>query len=98
MHAIPLPGHNHTAQQTISMPHDTRFYSSDVLTINPYHSEDSQIGTWLYVVRMQYYSCIVYLVSPGPWAGVSFFIVLSYRCRLPFYRYRYRHTQIASVR
>ena len=39
--------------------------------------------------------CVVLFVavSPIPVGGVRPFIVLSYRCRLSFYRYRYRNTE-----
>ena len=58
----------------------------DVLTIYPYHAVNS-IDTWYLVCNMM---LVLYLVSPGPLASVSF-IVLSYR-------YRYQYTEIVSIR
>ena len=63
----------------------------DVLTIYPYHSVNS-IDTWYLVCNMM---LVLYLVSPGPLASVSFYrFVVS----LSFYRYLYRYTEIVSVR
>ena len=63
----------------------------DVFTTYPYHSVDS-IDTWYLVWNMM---LVLHLVSPGPLASVSFYRFI---VSLSFYRYRYRYTEIVSVR
>ena len=64
----------------------------DVLTVYPYHSVNS-LHTWYLVWNM---IPVLYLVSPGPLASVYLFYRIVFS--LSFYRYRYRYTEIVSVR
>ena len=64
----------------------------DALTIYPYHSVNS-IDTWYPGCNMM---LVLYLVPPGPFGKrVSFYRFI---VSLLFYRYRYRYTEIVSVR
>ena len=66
----------------------------DVLTVYPYHSVNST-DTWYLVLRMKYDACLVPGISWSLGKRVSFYrLVFS----LSFYRFRYRYTEIVSVR